>query len=218
MSQLPAPRAERLRRPSWRDPRLLVGVLLVLASLLLGSRVVAAADDTVGVYAAASTLAPGDRVAAGRLSVVQVRLDAALDRYLPVTEPLPDRGVVLRSVAAGELLPRSALGSAEQLERRPVGVPLSGPVPAGLVTGSLVDLWVSEPDPERAGDHLEPVLLAAAAEVAEVTSGGGALGAGGSTTVQVLLAETELRPALRALAADARVALVLVPGTTPGDG
>ena len=51
MTDLPTPTATRLRRPSWRDSRLLVGVLLVLVSTVLGSVVVARADDRVPVYA-----------------------------------------------------------------------------------------------------------------------------------------------------------------------
>jgi hypothetical protein len=218
VSQLPVPQAQRLRPPSWRDPRLLVGLLLVLASVAVGSRVVAAADDTVAVFTAPRALVPGDRVAAADLTVVQVRLDEALGRYVPASEGLPDGAVALRAVAAGELLPRSALGSADELVRRPVGVPVEGPVPAGLAKGALVDVWVSEPDPGRAGTFTDPRRLAEAAEVAEVTDGGGALGAGGGTTVQVLLGEDELRLALRALAADAEVALVLVPGSAPAGG
>jgi hypothetical protein len=215
VTDLPAPTAQRLRPPSWRDPRLLVGLVLVLGSVVLGSRVVAAADDSVSVYAAARTLTPGEPVRADDVTVVQLRLDSGLDRYLPAGAPLPEEAVALRSVPAGELLPRSGLGSADELRRRPVGIPVDAPVPAGLVKAAQVDVWVSEPDPERSGAFTDPVRLATAAEVAEVTEGGGALGAGGSTNVQVLLAEDELRPALRALASDAEVALVLVPGSSP---
>src|SRR5699024_7184933 len=35
--ELPSPAAVRLRRPGWRDPRLLLGVVLVAASVALGS-------------------------------------------------------------------------------------------------------------------------------------------------------------------------------------
>ena len=52
MSDLPTPTASRVRAPSWRDSRLLVGLLLVLLSTVLGSVVVARADDRVPVYAA----------------------------------------------------------------------------------------------------------------------------------------------------------------------
>lgn len=218
MTDLPSPQARRLRPPSWRDPKLVVGVLLVLASVVLGSRVVQAADDTVPVYAAAEALTPGDPVDERDVTVVQVRLDDALDGYLTTGDGLPDGAVALRSVGAGELLPRATIGDAEALVRRPVGVPVQGSLPAGLSKGAQVDVWVSEPDPERAGSFVDPVRLASSAEVAEVSETGGALGSGVSTTVQVLLTEDELRPALRALAGDAEVALVLVPGSSRADG
>lgn len=216
MTDLPTPAAQRLRPPSWRDPRLLVGVVLVLGSVALGTRVVAAADDSVGVYAAARTLTPGDSLRAEDLAVVQVRIDSGLEQYLAASESLPGEAMALRPVQAGELVPRSGVGSAEELRRRPVGIPVDGPLASGLVKGAQVDVWVSEPDPDQAGAFTEPVRLAASADVAEVTEGGGALGAGGSTTVQVLLAEPELRSALRALASEAQVALVVVPGSSPG--
>ena len=47
MTQLPEPTAKRLQRPSWRDARLLVGVVLVLLGTVLGARLIAAADDTM---------------------------------------------------------------------------------------------------------------------------------------------------------------------------
>src|SRR3954452_22866223 len=47
----PTPR--RVRPPRWLDLRLVLGVLLVLGSVLLGARVVTAADATVPVWAAA---------------------------------------------------------------------------------------------------------------------------------------------------------------------
>ena len=37
MPDVPTPKAARLQKPSWRDTRLLVGVLLVLAATVLGS-------------------------------------------------------------------------------------------------------------------------------------------------------------------------------------
>ena len=53
----PTPR--RVRPPRWLDLRLVLGVLLVLGSVLLGARVVGAADATVPVWAAAGDLAAG---------------------------------------------------------------------------------------------------------------------------------------------------------------
>ena len=47
----------RGHRPAWRDPRLWIGVVLVAASVVAGARLLAAADDTVQVWAAVDALA-----------------------------------------------------------------------------------------------------------------------------------------------------------------
>ena len=47
MSDLATPTASRLTRPSLRDSRLIVGVLLVLASTVLGAVLFARAGQTV---------------------------------------------------------------------------------------------------------------------------------------------------------------------------
>lgn len=212
-----APPAARLRAPSWRDPRLLVGVLLVLASVVAGTLVVRAADDTVPVWAAARTLAPGEAIDPGDLAVVRVRLEQGTAGYLPAAQdPSSGGSVVLRGVGAGELVPAAAVGSAAALERRPVGVPVEGPLPGGTGAGSLVDVWVSAA--EGGGVFAAPQRLAASAEVAELSRPEGTLGGSGATTVHVLLPDAELRDLLDALANDARVALVPVPGSSRGQG
>lgn len=210
---LPAPPASRLRPPSWRDPRLVVGVLVVLLAVVLGARVIGAADETEPVYVAARTLTPGDAVDEGDVRVVRVRLDDA-SRYLTAATAVPQGLVALRSVGEGELLARSGLGEAAALDLKPVGVPVEGARPAGLVKGARVDVWVALPDLERAGSFADPERVVEAAEVSEVSESGSTLGSGGASTVQVLMAEEPLRTTLSALANGADIALVLVPGGT----
>lgn len=209
---LPAPQASRLRRPSGRDPRLLVGILLVLASVVVGARVVAAADDTKAYYVAARTLTPGDAVGPDDVRVVDARLTDPRNPYLSADQDLPAGLVAVRPVSAGELVSREALGPARDVSTQPVGIPVDGALPGGLVEGARVDVWIATPDPERAGGFVEPVRVVDAATVAEVARDAGALGSAGATTVQVLLGEDSLREVLGALANGADVALVLVPG------
>lgn len=213
---LPTPAAQRLRRPSWRDPRLAVGVTLVLLSVVLGVFVIGAADETEPAFAVTRTLTPGDAVEPDALRVVQVRIDDLDGAYLSADESLADGFVVTRAVGEGELLPRAALGDVGAVEVRPVGVPLDGPLPAGLRKGAVVDVWVASPDPERAGAFLRPEPLVESAVVSEVSESGGALGAGGATTVQVLVAGDQLAEVLGALANGADVSLVLLPGAGAG--
>lgn len=217
---LPAEPAARLRRPSWRDTRLLVGLILVLASVALGARVVALADHTVPVYAARGPLPPGTALTSDELVVARVRITGTGGRYLDARLPLPPDRVLLRHVGPGELVPLSAVGPASALVTRPVTVPLPGPPPAGLKTGALADVWASE---RGTGSGLEaqfspPKRIARAVEVFHVADDGGSLSASSGSSVEVLLDEDELPLVLDALANDARTAVVPVPGTAPGSG
>lgn len=205
---LPAVQANRLRRPGWRDPRLLVGVALVVLSVVAGSWVVRAGAQTVGVYAAVGALVPGDTVDAGALTVVQVR-GVDVDRYLPADHPPPHGAVVLRTVGKGELVPRSAVGAAADLSVRAVSVPLRVAPPADLRAGALADLWFTPKDGDRAGG---PRALVTGADVAGVSNDRSSL-AVGAGTVQILVGTDDLATVLAALASDGVVDVVPVPGS-----
>ncbi len=134
-----APTPRRIRPPRWLDLRLVLGVLLVLGSVLLGARVVTAADATVPVWAVAHDLAAGTELAADDLVAVDVRLDDAASEYLS-TSTRPDGRTLGRAVRAGELLPRSALEEAADLVQ--VALPVqAGYVPPSLARGQLVDVY-----------------------------------------------------------------------------
>ncbi|ROP26771.1 hypothetical protein [Pseudokineococcus lusitanus] len=212
--------ARRVRVPSWRDPRLAVGLLLVLLAVVGGARAVAAADRTVPVYAASRALTAGDPVTADDLDVVRVRLEggAGASAYVAADRPPSDGLVVLRGVGPGELVPAAALGPASAVDVRPVGVPVTGSLPEGLEPGALVDVWVTAADPDEPGAVLEPERVVAAAAVAEVDAVEGSLGGVAPTTVQVLVGTDDLPDVLGALAAGSGVALLLSPGGEVGSG
>ena len=90
MTQLPEPSAKRLQRPSWRDARLLVGVVLVLLGAAVGARIIASADDTVPMYAASTVIRPGDRLTSDNLRRVDVQLGDQASRYLSARAVVPD--------------------------------------------------------------------------------------------------------------------------------
>lgn len=210
--------AARLRRPSWRDSRLLVGVLIVVVSVVVGSRVMAMADRTVPVYAAAGTLPSGHVLARSDVTVVRVHLGSGAAAYLSARRGL-QRGLVLaRPIGAGELLPVAALGAPGSMTRRPVSIPVPAPLPVGLQPGSSVDLWSSAKDTAAgATGYRAPVRIATGAEVYAVTRAETGLAAGGDG-VQILLEEGELRAVLDALANGAKLAIVPAPGGIPLSG
>jgi hypothetical protein len=140
----PGPTPRRVRPPQWLDLRLVLGLLLVLGSVLLGARVVSAADATVPVWAAAGDLAAGTVLTADDLVAVDVRLDDAADAYLSTTTK-PEGRTLSRSVSAGELLPRSTLIEPDELVQLALPVQ-AGYVPPSLRRGQLVDVYaVADP-------------------------------------------------------------------------
>jgi hypothetical protein len=140
-----SPRAGRLARPTWLDTRLVLGVLLVLVSVVVGARVLAAADRSQLVWVTGSDLAAGVTLTDDDLVAAQVRLFGSGAGYLPAHGEKPVGYVLGRAVGSGELLARSALvapGGGDEL--RQVSVPVL-PVhyPSGLGRGERVDVWTT---------------------------------------------------------------------------
>jgi hypothetical protein len=140
----PGPAPRRVRPPQWLDLRLVLGLLLVLGSVLLGARVVSAADATVPVWAAVGELAPGTLLTAEDLVAVDVRLDDAGEWYLS-SSTRPEGRTLSRAVGAGELIPRSALEEPADLVQLALPVQ-AGYVPPSLQRGQVVDVYaVADP-------------------------------------------------------------------------
>jgi hypothetical protein len=143
-AEVPGPTPRRLRPPRWLDLRLVLGVLLVLASVLLGARIVSAADATVPVWAVTGDLAAGTELSAEDLVAVDVRLDDTAAAYLSAATR-PEGRTLARAVRSGELLPRTALEEVDALVQLALPVQ-SGYVPPGLQRGQLVDVYaVADP-------------------------------------------------------------------------
>ncbi|PFG44020.1 SAF domain-containing protein [Isoptericola jiangsuensis] len=206
---LPAPSAPRLRRPTWRDPRLVVGLLLVAASVALGAWVVSGADRTVPVYAAAGTLTPGEPVGPDSLRVVDVNLGDQQDAYLLAEAGLPEGRVALRVVDEGELVAASALGDAAAVDVRSVAVPVDSGLSERIHPGAAVDLWFV-PAPGRDGDAADPAPVVSDVVVEQVDVAESGLVVSDQGTLHVLVRDVDLPAVLAALGADGSVAVVPV--------
>ncbi|MHB1064742.1 MAG: hypothetical protein ACYC1Z_09715 [Georgenia sp.] len=209
------PQLRRLRRPTWRDPRLGVGILLVAGSVALGAWAVDDAAGTTAVYAARADLTPGDPVDVDALVVREVRLGAPEERYLLVADGVPEGAVAARTVGAGELVPRGALGVSDEVDVRPVVVPLGLTVPTDLGPGTVVDLWLTPPA-VRAGAAEEPVppeLLAADLVVAEVLEDSSIFAGGTGVSVELLVPRLALPDVLAALSSEGDLVVVPTFGT-----
>lgn len=158
-------RAARRARPVWLDVRFLIGIVLVVASAIGVWAVVHAARTTQPVLAAAHAIVPGQAVTAADLVELDARLGEAGERYL---EPaaLVEGMVAMRGVAEGELVPASAIGTADDVDLTTLVVRSALDVPAGIVAGSAVELWATPLT--GPGQYGEPVVIVSQAIIAEV--------------------------------------------------
>jgi hypothetical protein len=132
------------RRSFWVDPRFLIGIALVVISVLGVDALVNAANASTEVLAARSTLTPGERVHASDLVPTSVRVGHTAGFYLRATDVPSDGVVVTRVVAAGELVPHSAIGSEAGRSLTSIVVSVSSALAASIGPGARVDLWASQ--------------------------------------------------------------------------
>lgn len=208
-----ARQGERPPRSFWFDPRFAIGVGLVVVSILAVLGIVSSADRTIQVYSASAALSPGDRVEAADLAVQSVRLGGVAGKYLTAAD-VPETGlVVTRAVAAGELVPVSAVGSLAGLRVASVVVGVRGQLPQSVAAGTVVDLW-SAHEVEH-GVFGPPAVLVDAATVVRVIKPDG-LVASGAQSVELLVTRSKTASVLEAVAN--QDAMSLVPVSLPVGG
>lgn len=135
------PRPARSSRRRAPDLRLVIGILLVAASVAGVFAIVFAADRRVTVYAASASLTPGQRIDRDDVVERTVALDGADALYVG-RGGIPSGGlVVTQSVAKGQLLPTSAVGSTAGVRSTSIVLQLATRVSGAVVAGATVDLW-----------------------------------------------------------------------------
>lgn len=220
MSALPTPKARRLVKPSWKDARLIIGVLLVLLAVVLGGAAFSAADDRVGMWAAQETLTPGHEVSEGDFVRVDVQLGDASSDYLRADERLPNGAVVDRELRAGELVPRSAVIDPTEKRVREVPVRVDPIYLSNLTVGSRVTVFVpaartEDPD-ARAGtqERVEYEVLVERATVSSLpSSSSGVMGSDSGSSAVIVVPESEVKDIISIDQKETPVKLVLESGS-----
>ncbi|MCL6423932.1 flagellar biosynthesis protein FlgA [Brachybacterium sp. JHP9] len=202
------PALMRLRRPRWKDPRLIVGIVLVLISVLLGALLAARISATTTVLVARSDIVVGDPISADSFSATEVRLGDQERLYASSPQQIPEGSTAMQSVRAGELLPVSAIGQGGGADLRPVVIPVDRAVADSVTTGSAVELWRTEEGDGETGAAAE--LLVEGAIVRSVEEGS-SLGMR-SQSVEVLVPSASLPAVLEAIAQEDRLDVIGVPG------
>lgn len=213
--ELPTPAAHRLQRPSWRDSRLVVGVLLVLVATIGGAAALRHYDHSVEVLQASHPLVPGEQITASDVHAVKVRIDKAGGTYWRADAPMP-KGEVLREVRGGELVPRSAVGKSDKVQVKAVALPVEATQSTNLIKGSVVDIWISAKQQSKVGQESydAPTRIIDRAKVARVPSAGSGFSvASDSGAVHVLVPDDKVADVLAAVHQGAKVDLVPAAGS-----
>ncbi|MCD9197082.1 hypothetical protein [Aeromicrobium wangtongii] len=183
--------APRLRLRPWRDPRLVLGVLLVLGATVLGARLAAAGDDRVEYWSVRADVVPGDTITQDDLRPARVRLTReAADDYVRTTEqfsaPLDDL-VWAQPLTQGSLVAKTSLVPRSSAARGqlPLNVAL-GAAPADLARGDLVDVWVGPGPGDEPGPDAVRVLGAV-----RVLHSGNDVGAQSGSLAQTVLVDVD---------------------------
>lgn len=135
----PSPR--RINTPSWLDLRLVLGVVLVLAAVLLGATLLSRAGDTEPAVTVTHDLAAGTVLRSSDLTVRQVRLPSGSSAvYLDTIDGAVGKKLG-RAVSQGELLPAAALVRVGS--RTTITVPLSADAAPDLHSGERIEVWIS---------------------------------------------------------------------------
>jgi hypothetical protein len=203
MTPMSGPVAGRLKRPGWTDPRLLIGLALVVLSVWGTTAIVARADRTEPVLAARDTLTPGTVLSED----VVVTLNVSVGEGYVSADSAPWGSVVTRTIMPGELVPASALADAGDVGLRPVAVESSLPLAAGIIPGAVVDVWLTR----EGAIGTESILVGSGLTVDEVDQGSGSFSQG-AETVYVLVPSDDVGGFLSALAGDGEVVVVGMPG------
>ena len=142
---LGSPTARRVEPPKWRDARLAAGLILLLGSVVVGARLVGAADHTVPLLTVVADLPAGHAVEAGDLGQVRARVVAPAGVYLAADQASRVIGHRLaRAMGKDELLPNAALaGLIDPATARDVPIVLDTLRLPRLHSGDLVDLYAT---------------------------------------------------------------------------
>ncbi|GAA1849564.1 SAF domain-containing protein [Brevibacterium marinum] len=203
--------SKRIRRPKWTDARLLVGAVLVVAAMVATYLLINAANATTRVWATATPLVPGQVLTAEDLTVAEVNLADIGEKYLAAGSGVPEGTSVRAVIAAGELLPASALAPVADLEGRIVAIDVAGSVPSVVDTGSLVDVW-AQPESQGLDDEgIDPKQIVASAPVSNISREVGSFGVGDGARIEVFVASSELSDVLGALDGSSVLSVVGAP-------
>lgn len=174
----------RVARPraTWRDPRFIIGIVLVVFSIVGVGYVVDMARSGTEVYAVTTDIAPGEPLTLENMAVVEARPGA--DVYLAADEDIT--GLFARhALRQGELVARSAVTTTEDHAMRTFVINVDEGLPEGVRPGEDVELWFVEDARVGSTGLKEAQKVAEQVSVVRVISETGGIGVAAGTRLEI---------------------------------
>lgn len=188
-----------------RDPRFIAGIALIIVSILLTTWIIQRSRGGEEVYQLLSPVAQGQPIEISKVSVVSAHTGS--NAYLPVGE-IPDGAIATRSLSAGELLPRDAVSTAAEQDRRQVVINVATKIPSSVGVGSQVEVWSIDASTPLQTEDTEPTLIAASAIILNISEPDTTM-IERAQAVEISVTETDLTKVLAATGTTG--SLVIVP-------
>ena len=197
-STLTETHAKRLKRPTVKDWRFILGVLLVLVSITK------------------SEIRLGEKITEDKLARVEANIDSAKDKYFTRADAAQMNGkIAIQRIPAGNLISKESVGTETSPGRRLATVSIDRTAASALKAGERVDVWTSGPrNPDTKSDNRTENgarAIVTNAEIVAVTVDEGVLGATGKATVQLWVKEEALAALVKESNSDSKISLI--PGT-----
>jgi len=136
----------RLQRPGIKDPKLLMGILLILVSIVGVIAVIQLNNHTTQYYAAKSDIHVGDKITSDMLTPVDANLGSSSERYITSEEINKGDLMATRYIASGEIIGKDSTGTNVRENRRLVTVTIDRGSASALKAGEQVDVWAVQRD------------------------------------------------------------------------
>jgi hypothetical protein len=190
------------------DPRFVIGLVLVVASIGGVAAVVADSDHSTAVYTARHTLAVGDRLTPADLRETRVQLGAAAALYLVPAPDLKEGLLVTQTILTGELVALSAVGKLSGHDVTSVVVDVPGRLAASIMAGSVVDIWSARTI--GPSEYAPPTILVGQASVVRIVEPTGIIAADNGQSVEMLVPKASVGAVLEAIMNGDALAVVAV--------
>ena len=139
------------RQHGIKDPKLLLGILLILASVVCVVAVIQITNPSKEYYAAKEDIHIGDKISAEQLTPVAANIGSASGNYLTADEVKNGNLVATRLILAGELVTKNSAANELRENRRLVTITIDRGVSTTLRAGDHVDVWTAQRGAKRTG-------------------------------------------------------------------